>query len=189
MLVSVAGQCRTSACFKQGAPTPRKRSPTGPASGELRFCSWRRAPDAAWQIPRSVSRRDLLSHLCPDVCALWPRNPWAAAPLLQHPPFPGPWCGPRNRTPYVPNAQTDGPMPMHECRPLSPPGCFRIRLRVPPSLSWRNIGACRPPGWRNTLSSRGSRVSMHRSARGQPSPSICSRNPERPVAARRETPF
>ncbi len=24
---------------------------------------------------------------------------------------------------------------MHECRPLSPPGCFRIRLRIPPSLS------------------------------------------------------
>ncbi len=31
----------------------------------------------------------------------------------------------------------------------SPPGCFRIRLRIPPSLSWRNIGACRPPGWQN----------------------------------------
>jgi len=39
---------------------------------------------------------------------------------------------------------------MHECRPLSAPGCFRIRLRIPPSLSWRNIGACRPPGPRNT---------------------------------------
>ena len=31
---------------------------------------------------------------------------------------------------------------------LSPPGCLRIRLRIPPSLSWRNIGACRPPRWR-----------------------------------------
>ena len=28
------------------------------------------APDAACQIPRSVSRRDLLSHLCRDVCTL-----------------------------------------------------------------------------------------------------------------------
>ena len=39
---------------------------------------------------------------------------------------------------------------MHECRPLSAPGCFRIRLRIPPSRSWRNIGACRSPGPRNT---------------------------------------
>jgi hypothetical protein len=40
-------------------------------------------------------------------------------------------------------------MPRYQRRPLSPPGCLRIRLRILPSLSWRNIGACRPPGWRN----------------------------------------
>ena len=107
-------------------------------------------PDAACQIPPSVVRRDLLSHLCRDVCALWPRNHLAGAPLLQHPPSSGPWCEPPNRAPYVPNAQTDSPIPIHECRPLSPPGCFRIRLRSPPSLSWRNIGACRSAGRRNT---------------------------------------
>jgi hypothetical protein len=103
-------------------------------------------PDTACQIQRSVSRRDLLSHLCRDGCALWSRSPCASAPTLQHPPFPQVWCGPPNRTSCMPVAQADGPIPMHECRPLSPPGCFRIRLRIPPSLSWRNIGACRSAG-------------------------------------------
>ena len=65
---------------------------------------------------------------------------------MQHPPFPQVWCGPPNRAPCMPVAQADGPIPMHECRPLSPPGCVRIRLRIPPSLSWRNIGACRSAG-------------------------------------------
>jgi hypothetical protein len=129
---------------------PEKESPTGPASSELRFFHGGGPPDAAWQIPRWTARRDPLSHLCCDGCTLWSRNPWAGAPLLQHPPFPQVWCGPRNRAPYVPNAQTDGHIPMHEYRPLSPPGCFRIRLRIPPSLSWRNIGACRSPGRPNT---------------------------------------
>jgi hypothetical protein len=145
-LVVVRFISRPISAATQGAPTPRKRSPSGPASGELRFSHGGGPPDAAWQIPRSVSRRDLLSYLCHDGCALWPRNPWAGAPLLQHPPFPQVWCGPPNRAPYVPNAQADGPIPMHECRPLSPPGCFRIRLRIPPSLPWRNIGACRSSG-------------------------------------------
>jgi hypothetical protein len=137
---------------RQGAP--RKRSPSGPASGELRLTfrlshgGW--LPDAAWQIPRWTARRDLLSHLCHDGCALWLRNPWAGAPTLQHPPFPQVWCGPLNRTSCMPVAQTDGCIPMHECRHLSPPGCFRIRLRIPPSLSWRNIGACRSAGPRIT---------------------------------------
>jgi hypothetical protein len=54
--------------------------------------------------------------------------------------------------------------------------------------SWRNIGACHPAR-ATRASSGGSRVSMHSGARGQPSPSICRRNPERPVAARRELPF
>ena len=39
---------------------------------------------------------------------------------------------------------------MHECRALPPPGCLRIRLRIPPSLSLRNIGACRSSGPPNT---------------------------------------
>ena len=136
--------------FDQGAPTPRKRSPSGPVSGELRFSHGGGPPDAAWQIPRWTASRDLLSHLCCDGCALWLRNPWADAPTLQHPPFPQVWCGPLNRTSCMPVAQTDGCIPMHECRHLSPPGCFRIRLRVPPSLSRRNIGACRSAGPRIT---------------------------------------
>jgi hypothetical protein len=75
---------------------------------------------------------------------------------LQHPPFPKPWCEPPNRAPGVPAARTDGSILRHQCRPLSPSGCLRTRLRIPPSLSWRNIGACRAPGPRNSLS-RGSR--------------------------------
>jgi hypothetical protein len=63
----------------------------------------------------------------------------------------GPWCEPPNRAPYVPAARPDGSMPRHQCRPLSPPGCLRIRLRIPPSLSWRNIGACRSRAARGTL--------------------------------------
>jgi hypothetical protein len=138
---------------------------------------------------RWTARRDLLSHLCRDGCALWPRIPWAGAPLLQHPPFPQVWRGPPNRAPCIPVIQTDGSIPMHECRPLSAPGCLHIRLRIPPSLSWRNIRACHQPARPTRAFSRGSPVSMHRLARGQPSPSICSRNPERPIAARRESPF
>jgi hypothetical protein len=41
-------------------------------------------------------------------------------------------------------------MPRQQPHPLSPPGCLRIRLRIPPSLSRRNFGACRSPGPRNT---------------------------------------
>jgi hypothetical protein len=96
-----------------------------------------------------------------------------------------PWCEPPK-----PAAWPDGSMPKDQRRPLPPPGCLRVRLRIPPSLSWRYIAACRstrPEG--NAPRRRGSRVSMHRLARGQPIPSICSRNPERPVAARRESPF
>ena len=129
-------------------PEKEARLDLCPGSYDFPHGGW--APDAAWQIPRWTARRDLLSHLCRDVCALWPRNPWAGAPLLQHPPFPQVWREPSNRAPYVPNALTDGPIPMHECRPLSPPGCFRIRLRIPPSLSWRNIGVCRSPRPQNT---------------------------------------
>ncbi len=72
---------------------------------------------------------------------------------------------------------------------LSPPGCLRIRLRIPPSssLSFKfSCGISGPadhPARGTRPSSRGSRVSMQRLARSQPSPSICWRNPERPVAA------
>jgi hypothetical protein len=76
-----------------------------------------------------------------------------AHPLLQHPPFPRPWCAPPNRVPCVPAARTGGPTSIHQSRPLSPPGRFRTRLRIPPSLSGRNIKsgpAYRSPGPCNT---------------------------------------
>jgi hypothetical protein len=50
----------------------------------------------------------------------------------------------------VPAARTDGSIPRHQCCPLSPPGCLRTRLGIPPSLSWRNTGACKPTGPRNS---------------------------------------
>ncbi len=84
-----------------------------------------------------------------------------------------PCCGPSNRTPCMPVARTDDSMPRQQRHPLSPPGCFRIRLRIPPSLSWRNIGACRPPGWRNRRVVARISSSDARFARGQPSPFIC----------------
>jgi hypothetical protein len=91
--------------------------------------------------------------------------------------------------PSNPAARTDGSIPKDQRRPLPPPGCLRVRLRIPPSLR-RNIGACRSPVRpANTASSRRSRVLMRSIARSQPSPSICWRNPERPVAVRRESPF
>jgi hypothetical protein len=120
-----------------------------------RLCTFQGGgPPTLLGIPRWTARRDLLSQLCSDGCALWPRNPTAGAPTL-HPPFPQVWCRSVSR-PIALHAvaQPDGSLPMHECRPLSPPGCFRIRLRIPPSLSWlctwRNIGACRSSGRRNT---------------------------------------
>ncbi len=48
--------------------------------------------------------------------------------------------------PYAPAARTDGPMPRQQRHPLWPPGCFRIRLRIPPSLSLRDTGASGHPG-------------------------------------------
>ena len=49
--------------------------------------------------------------------------------------FPRPWRELSNRAPDVPAAWTDGSIPSHQCRPLSPPGCLRIRLRIPPVLA------------------------------------------------------
>jgi hypothetical protein len=44
---------------------------------------------------------------------------------------------PLNRIPCVPAARTGGPMPRHQHRPLSPPGCLRTRLGI--LFSSRNI--------------------------------------------------
>jgi hypothetical protein len=109
-------------------------------------------PDSAVGLPQGPA----VTFMPRRLRAFWPRNTWAGAPTLQHPPFPKPWCEPPNRAPGVPAARTDGSILRHQCRPLSPSGCLRTRLRIPPSLSWRNIGACRAPGPRNSLS-RGSR--------------------------------
>ena len=92
---------------------------------------------------------------------------------------------------------------LHTCQLLGPtvpyPETSAIRSRRPAVSAFASESHLRSPGGisgpagqpaRPTrASSRGSRVPMHRLARGQPSPSICWRIPERPVAARRETPF
>ena len=70
-------------------------------------------------------------------------------------------------------------------RPAASAFASESHLRSPGGIS----GPAGHPARGTRALSRGSRVSMHRLARGQPSPSICSRNPERPVAARRESPF
>ena len=70
-------------------------------------------------------------------------------------------------------------------RPAASVFASESHLRSPGGIS----GPAGHPARGTRALSRGSRVSMHRLARGQPSPSICSRNPERPVAARRESPF
>ena len=95
------------------------------------------------------------------------------------------------------------PIALHTCQMLRPtvpyPYMSAVRSRRPAVSAFASEAHLRSPGGisgpagqlaRGTRASwRGSRVSMHRFARGQPSPSICSRNPERPVAARRESPF
>ena len=92
---------------------------------------------------------------------------------------------------------------LHTCQLLGPtvpyPDTSAIRSRRPAVSVFASESHLRSPGGisgpaghpaRPTLaSSRGSPVPMHRLARGQPSPSICSRNPERQVAARLQTPF
>ena len=148
-------------------------------------------PDAAWQIPRWTARRDLLSHLCRDVCTLWPRNPWPVHPFCSIRRFHR--CG------------VSRPIALHTCQMLKPtipyPCMSAVRSRRPAVSGFASESHLRAPQAggisgpagqpaRPTLaSSRGSRVSMHMLARDQPSPSICSRNPELPVAARRESPF
>ena len=70
-------------------------------------------------------------------------------------------------------------------RPAASAFASESHLRSPGGIS----GPAGQPARPTRVSSRGSPVLMHMLARGQPSPSICSRIPERPVAARRETPF
>ncbi len=70
-------------------------------------------------------------------------------------------------------------------RPAASEFASEPHLRSPGGIS----GPAGHPARGTRASSRGSRILMHIIARGQPSPSICSQTPERPVAARRETPF
>ncbi len=92
-------------------------------------------PDTAQQLPRPVSRRDLVvARGCVKQCSCRFTH-FAASAVPQRP-----WCGPSN-----PAARPDGSIPKDQHRPLPPPGCLRIRLRIPPSLTGRNIGACRSP--------------------------------------------
>ena len=70
-------------------------------------------------------------------------------------------------------------------RPAASAFASESHLRSPGGIS----GPAGQPARPTRASSRGSPVPMHRLARGQPSPSICWRNSERPVAARRESPF
>jgi hypothetical protein len=92
---------------------------------------------------------------------------------------------------------------LHTCQVLKPtvpyPCMSAVRSRRPAVSAFASESHLRSPGGisgpagqpaRPTrASSRESRVPMHKFARDQPSPSICSRNPELPVAARRESPF
>ena len=135
--------------FASPYPRPTPRNP----QIHRRYFGTRKYPGLqapAGQPPRSVSRSDLPSYSCRSSRAAASNDSPAGSPTLQHPPFPRPWCEPPNRVPCVAAARTGGPTSMHQSRPLSPPGCLRTRLRIPPSLSWRNIGACRSPGPPNT---------------------------------------
>ncbi len=95
------------------------------------------------------------------------------------------------------------PIALHTCQMLKPtvpyPCMSAVRSRRPAVSAFASeshlrshggiSGSAGHPARPALASSRGSRVSMHRFARSQPSPSICSGNPELPVAARRESPF
>ena len=73
------------------------------------------------------------------------------------------------------------PITLPACKLLGPASSctsLRTRLEMPPSLSWRIIGACRSPGRRTRDSSRGSSRVMHTIAHGQPIRRL-RRNPER----------
>ncbi len=92
---------------------------------------------------------------------------------------------------------------LHTCQLLGPtvpcPDTSAIRSRRPAVSAFASESRVRSPGGISGPAghpdggtralSRRSRVPMHRLARGQPSPSICWRIPERQVAARRGTPF
>ncbi len=74
---------------------------------------------------------------------------------------------------------------IRSCRPAASAFASESHLRSPGGIS----GPAGQPARPTRASSRGSPVLMYMLARGQPSQSICSRNPERPIAARRESPF
>ena len=88
-------------------------------------------------------------------------------------------------SPTVPCQETSA---IRSRRPAASAFASESHLRSPGGIS----GPAGHPARGTCALSRGSPVSMHRLARGQPSPSICWQNPERPVAARRrrrEAPF
>ena len=70
-------------------------------------------------------------------------------------------------------------------RPADSAFASESHLQSPGGIS----GPAGHPARPTVASLRGSPVSMHMLARGQPTPSICWRNPKRPLAARRESPF
>ena len=92
---------------------------------------------------------------------------------------------------------------LHTCQLLGPtvpcPDTSAIRSRRPAVSEFASESHLRSPGGisgpagqpdgETRALSRGSRVLVLNISRGQPSPSICWRIPERQVAARRETPF
>ena len=87
------------------------------------------------QPPRSTSARTCRNTHADRCARLFQPILTAGSSTFQLPPFPRPWCELSNRAPNVPAAWTDGSIPSHQCRSLSPPGCLRIRLRIPPSLA------------------------------------------------------
>jgi hypothetical protein len=93
---------------------------------------------------------------------------WPHITRWPHRLLPRPWHELPNHAPCV---QAARPSVLMYKPPNSP-------LEMPPSLSWRIIGACRSPGPRTRDSSRGSSRVMHTIAHGQPIRRL-RRNPER----------
>jgi hypothetical protein len=151
---------------------------------ELRLCSWRRASrrrltDSAVGLPQGPA------------VTFMPRRLRASAAQ--------PTCSIRR----FHRCGVSRPIALHGCQLLKPmfpcPDISAVRSRRPAVSAFASESHLRSPGGISgpaahpagptRASWRGSRVSMHRFARDHPSPSICSRNPELPVAARRESPF
>jgi hypothetical protein len=90
------------------------------------------------------------------------------------------------------------PIALHACQLLKPtvsyPCMSAVRSRRPAVSAFASESHLRSPGEISGPAGQPARPTrasslMHRFARDQPSPSICSRNPQLPVAARRESPF